>query len=48
MKEIPEAANNELETLETAEFQSAERGLCPLNPSIVSLLSSFMKKILLQ
>jgi hypothetical protein len=44
MKGIPEVANNEFETLETAGFQSAERGLCPPNLSIISLLSLFMKK----
>jgi hypothetical protein len=44
MKEIAEAANNELETLETSGFQSSERSLCPPNLTIVSLPSSFVEK----
>jgi hypothetical protein len=43
MKEIPEVANSDLETLEAAGFQSAERVLCPPILSIVSLFSLFMK-----
>jgi hypothetical protein len=46
MKQLAEAFKNELETPETAGFQSVEIGLNPPNLGIVSLYSLFMKKLI--